>query len=267
MTNLIIILITVSFVYVVFSAFQKKGEWKAGGHGWAFGGQLGAVLHLALGSKLEKSSGILNFLRNSARGDFTMSLLVLAAAVIKADREVVKSELDYVKKYLLSQFGREESERLILILRNMLSQELNIEAVGNQIGNHMSYPCKLQLIHVLFGIASADGKFHYSEVDVICRIAGYLGVLNTDFNFIRTMFIKTTNSAYYILEISPEASDEEVKKNYHRLALEYNPDRVLHLGEDILKATKFKFQILKAAYEQIMEERGIYVGDTATNST
>ncbi|MCK7532506.1 MAG: hypothetical protein MZV63_16490 [Marinilabiliales bacterium] len=35
-----------------------------------------------------------------------MSLLVLVAAVMKADGKVVKSELDYVKQFFVRQFGQ-----------------------------------------------------------------------------------------------------------------------------------------------------------------
>ena len=39
-----------------------------------------------------------------------MSLLVLVAAVMKADGKVVKSELDYVKQFFVRQFGQESAK-------------------------------------------------------------------------------------------------------------------------------------------------------------
>jgi DnaJ like chaperone protein len=71
------------------------------------------------------------------------------------------------------------------------------------------------------------------------------------------MFVKNINSAYDILEIVPEATNEEVKKAYRRLAVEYHPDKVAHLGEDIRKSATEKFQTLNAAYEQIKKQRGM----------
>ena len=276
MTKLIVFLLIGFFVYAVMQAFRKKdtagttpgkgsqqgpksnyGKWIGGGLGWAFGGPLGAILGFSLGSMFEGSSATTNPYQGSARGDFAMSLLVLSAAVMKADGKVVKSELDYVKNFFLSQFGIEESERLILMLRNILNQEINIQQVSAQIGNYMEYPSKLQLLHYLFGIASADGQYHDSEVDVIGRIAGFMGVTNADFNSIRAMFVKNINSSYDILEILPDVTDEEVKKAYRRLAVEYHPDKVAHLGEDIRKSATEKFQTLNEAYEQIKKQRGM----------
>ena len=71
------------------------------------------------------------------------------------------------------------------------------------------------------------------------------------------MFVKNTESAYKILEISPEASNEEVKKAYKRMAIKYHPDKVSHLGEDVQRQAKEKFQQLNAAYEEIKKERGM----------
>jgi DnaJ like chaperone protein len=271
MTKLIVIVIIAIFVYALIRSFQKKdktetnpgtnpgqkksyGKWIGGGLGWAFGGPIGAILGFAMGSMFDGSQG--NY-RGTARGDFAMSLLVLSAAVMKADGKVVKSELEYVKSFFVRQFGIDETERLILMLKEVLNQEINVREVSAQIGQYMDSPSRLQLLHYLFGIASADGQYHPSEVDVIEQISGYMGVSAADYASIRAMFVKSINSAYDILEIVPEATNDEVKKAYRRLAIEYHPDKVAHLGEDIRKSATVKFQTLNAAYEQIKKQRGM----------
>ncbi len=71
------------------------------------------------------------------------------------------------------------------------------------------------------------------------------------------MFVKDINSAYKVLEISPEATDDEVKAAYRKMAVKYHPDKVAHLGDDIQHAAKEKFQHLSAAYEEIKKQRGM----------
>lgn len=112
-------------------------------------------------------------------------------------------------------------------------------------------------MHFLFGLAAADAQVHASELKLITQIVGILGVSNSDFESIKAMFVKDTTSAYRILEITPDASDDELKKAYRRMALKYHPDRVAHLGDDVQKAANSKFQELNAAYEKIKKERGI----------
>jgi DnaJ like chaperone protein len=121
----------------------------------------------------------------------------------------------------------------------------------------MDYPSRLQMLHFLFGIALSDGSLESAEIRVIEEIAGFMGVTSADFTSIRAMFVKDINSAYDILEVTPEATNEEVKKAYRRLAIEYHPDKVAHLGEDIRKSATEKFQKLSAAYEEIKKHRGM----------
>jgi DnaJ like chaperone protein len=238
---------------------RKSGyaKWVGGGLGWVFGGPIGAILGFAMGSMFDGVKVDRTYYKGTARGDFAMSLLVLAAAVMKADRKVVKSELEYVRSFFLSQFGIEETDRLILILKEVLNQEINLGEVSAQVGQFMDYPSRLQLLHFLFGIASADRQVDSSEERIIQEISGYMGIDPTDFSSIRAMFVKNINSAYDILELTPDATDEEVKKTYRRLAVQYHPDKVVHLGEDIKKAATEKFQTLNAAYEEIKKQRGI----------
>jgi len=267
MSTIIIIVIVIIFVYALFSMKKKKsdqqststgnkyGKWIGGGLGWAFGGPIGAILGFAMGSVLDGVRIEKTFYQGTARGDFAMSLLVLSAAVMKADGKVVKSELEYVKNFFLSQFGTEETNRLIMILKEVLNQEINLRDVSVQVGQFMDYPSRLQLLHYLFGIAMADRQIDKAEENVIEQISGYMGVDPSDFSSIKAMFVRNINNAYDILELTPDATDEEVKKAYRRLAIQYHPDKVAHLGEDIKKAATEKFQTLNAAYDEIKKQR------------
>jgi DnaJ like chaperone protein len=169
----------------------------------------------------------------------------------------MRSELEFVKKFLVQQFGVNEAERQLLILRELLNKSYDLQQVGTQIRQYMEYPSRLQLMHFLFGLAGADNQVHAAELKTITQISIILGIRNTDFESIKAMFVKDTTSAYRILEVTPDASDEELKKAYRRMALKYHPDRVAHLGDDMQKAANSKFQELNAAYEQIKKQRNI----------
>jgi len=233
-------------------------KWIAGGLGWAFFGPIGGVIGFVLGSLIESPGTIKRTrLGSTTSGDFALSLLVLVAAMMKADGKVVRSELDYVKRFFVQSFGEGTASEAIMMLRDILQQDINVRDVSTQMRNRMDYSSRLQMLHFLFGISTADGKAHSSELNMINIISGYLGINSKDLESIRNMFIPNTYSAYKILEISPDATDEEVKKAYRKMALKYHPDKVAYLGEEIKKTADEKFKKLNEAYEQIKKERGI----------
>lgn len=238
---------------------RKTGyaKWVGGGLGWVFGGPIGAILGVALGSMFDGMNTAKYAYQGTPRGDFAMSLLVLSAAVMKADQKVVKSELDYVRDFFIRQFGEDEGNRLITMLREILKQDINVQEVSIQVGQYTDYSVKLQLLNYLFGIAAADNLYHPDEVNMIEVISRYMGISGADYNSVRAMFVKNTFWAYDVLEITKEATNDEVKKAYREMAKKHHPDKVAHLGEDVKKSATEKFQKISLAYEEIKKERGM----------
>ena len=241
----------------------KFGKWIGGGLGWAVGGPIGAILGFVVGSIFDESSIDIRTTTNTGytgrttAGSFIMSLLVLVASVMKVDGKILKSELDYVKKFMVDNFGEPSAQDAIKILRDLLKQNIPVNEVCRQIKNNMNYSARLQFIHFLFGIALADSQISAAERQLIEQISRGMGINAEDFTSIQAMFVKDINSDYKILEIEPSASNEELKKAYRRMAMKYHPDKVSHLGEDFQKAAKEKFQKVTRAYNDIKKERNI----------
>jgi len=234
------------------------GKWIAGGLGWAFLGPIGGIIGFLVGSAIEKSdtTEYAGSKRTTTKGDFVVSLVVLTAAVLKADGVVKKGELDYVKKFFLQQFGKDTAADAIRMLRDVLKQNIPVDDVARQVGMHLDHSSKLQFLHYLFGIAQSDGELLKVEVDLIENISRRMGISNSAFNSIKSMFYKETDSAYKILGLTKQASVDDIKKAYRKMAVEYHPDKVAYLGEDVQKAAKEKFQRINEAYETLKKERG-----------
>ncbi len=237
------------------------GKWIGGGLGFIMGGPLGAVLGFLAGSMIDnttiQTSTYSGSPRSTAPGDFAMSLLVLIAAMMKADGKVLKSELDYVKQFFVRQFGQSTAGEALVMLKDILKQDIPVRDVCVQISKNMDYSSRLQLMHLLFNISVADGAINALELEAIEKMSGYLGIASSDFISIRNMFVPETDSSYKILEIEQTATDEEVKKAYRRMAMKYHPDKVSHLGEEFRKSAEEKFKKVNEAYEKIKKERNM----------
>ncbi|WP_423127453.1 TerB family tellurite resistance protein [Gaoshiqia sp. Z1-71] len=237
----------------------KFGKWIAGGLGWALLGPIGGILGFVLGSMFENqtafTTGGAGQSTKTTTGGYVMSLLVLVAAVMKADQKVLKSELNYVKDFFVRTFGVASAQEALKMLRDLLNHNIPVTDVCHQIQKNMDYSSRLQLLHFLFGIANADGKVETEELNLINHIAKNLGISTKDFESIKSMFIANTDAAYKILEIAPDAAEEEIKKAYRKMAVKYHPDKVSYLGEEFQHAAKEKFQKVNEAYAQIKKER------------
>lgn len=234
---------------------MKWGKWIGAGLGWALFGPIGALFGFAAGSIIDSDDNNKKHFETT-RGDFLASLLVLIAAVMKADKRIKKVELDYVKASLIELMGPEEAQEAVLMLRDILKKDIPIDKVCGQINRYLDHSSKLQLLYMLIDIAKSDKSITVEEQNVIYRIAFLLNIPRHTFESL----IVVTNpilDAYKVLELSPDATNEEIKKAYRRLAMEHHPDRVSYLGEEIQKKAQEKFKKIQEAYELIKKERGI----------
>jgi DnaJ like chaperone protein len=231
-------------------------KWILGGLGWAVGGPIGGILGFALGAVSEESVKKYKPDVLTLPNDFSAALLVLCAAVMKADKRLLKSELEYIKQFFVKHFGAAHAQQRMLLLREILKQEIPLSQVCNQIRANVDHSSRLELLHLLFGVAASDGEVSDPEYALLEQIAYLTGINQKDFVSMRAMFMAEKGAAYKILEIDKSASVEEIKKAYRKMAMKYHPDKVHHLGPEYLKDAQEKFRKINEAYEQIKKERG-----------
>ena len=113
------------------------------------------------------------------------------------------------------------------------------------------------MIHFLFNIAKSDGSVSKIEIEKLLEFTNYLKISKIDFESIKAMFFKSSDSDYKILEVDKSCTNDEIKKAYRDLAKKHHPDKVQNLGEVYVNAAKEKFSKIQAAYENIKKQRGI----------
>jgi DnaJ like chaperone protein len=231
---------------------MNMNKWLWGGLGWAIGGPIGAIMGYALGSITSQQT-----YTQTRGGDFGAAMLVLFAAVMKADNELKKTELEFVKRFFIENFGTSYTKQRMELFKKILKQDIDIKSVCNQIKIHMDINSKLQLIHVMFGLSKADNNIHKNELNTISNIAKLIGLNEKDFNSIKAMFIENTESAYKILGLDSKSNNSEIKLAYRKMAAKFHPDKVAHLGEEFTKVAEEKFKAINDAYQKIKKERNL----------
>jgi len=243
-------------------------KWLGASLGWSFGGPIGGILGFVVGSFIDgfSEADIRDHrqipqggrARATSSGDFEISLLILAAVVIKADGRIDRRELDFVRQSFTSMYGASRANKAFKLFKGIIKKnDISTRQVCLQIRQRMDHASRLQLLHFLFGIAKADGNVSEVEMKIIQRIAGYLYISQRDFESIKAMFYNEVSSAYKILEIRKSATDAELKKAYRKMVKKHHPDKLRHLGEEHAKGAEEKFRQIQKAYEQIQKERGM----------
>ena len=250
-----------------------------GGIGFVFWGLKGALIGAAIGgvisgfwylfakqtaefnaSKQEHKTSSQTSTGNNISPALLMKFRILAliASVMKADGVILKSEVDSIKPFLLKHYGVEGGREALQILKHLLDTSIDTRQVAKELKNTLNYSSRLEVLHMLLTLAYADGQFDPTEKLLIRVIAIDLAIGRDDLNAMFALFMPKTNSswAYAALGITSEASDDEVKRAYRKMAMLYHPDRVVE-NEDLKRSATEKFREIQTAYECIKKERNM----------
>lgn len=252
------------------------------------GGVLGALAGYAIGSIIDKVTSNNNndndedyrrfhdaqqrfrqqqeAAQEGARNSFLFSMLVLSAHIIQADGKIMHSEMETVRHFIRNNFGEaavEQANSILLRLFDYHKQQgdaawnRQIREACMEMRRVMPAEHRMQLVAFLAEIAKADGRIDNTEIQAIREITLLLGLNAAIVDQLLSLGGTTLDDAYKVLGISPDASDDDVRRAYRQLVKENHPDRFATLGDDVKEAAKKKMQEINEAKERIYKERGM----------
>lgn len=247
------------------------GKIIGGAAGFAIGGPIGAILgavagHHVVDKNRTQQVGYDNATRQAA---FTTAIIVLSAKMAKADGVVTRDEVDAFKTIFhippqdMGAVGRIFDEA-------KLSSE-GYEPYADQIGQMFRHEPQVleELIGALFHIAKADGVVHPNELQFVHRVALLFGFSDRDFERLKAIYLGGGGGGaggpsggpdpYEIIGVSSDASDDEVKSAYRKLARENHPDVLMAKGmpEEFIEVANEKLAAINDAYDRIKKSRGL----------
>lgn len=198
--------------------------------------------------------------------DLITVLMTLSAYIIRIDGRIMHSEMETVRNFLRQNFGEATKTRGEQILLSIFQRQKRMDdrvfthmvmSQARLIQLGMSYAERIQILYFLGMIIQADGEVNVQEINALRQIAIWIGVAVSEVDTILNLKKNDLDSAYKVLGISPNASNDEVKAAYRKLVLMHHPDKVAKLGEDAQKAAENKLREINAAKERICTQRGL----------
>ena len=191
---------------------------------------------------------------------FTIGVIALAAKLAKADGSVSRDEVDAFKRVF--PVPREE-EANVGHLFNLAKQDVaGFDSYAKQLASlFRSRPGVLEdLLDSLFLIAKADDSLHPGELQFLKHVAEIFGFSPAQFERIRAShFGPDREDPFVILGLSRSASNDDIKREYHRLMKENHPDSLMARGvpAEFVRLATEKVAAINGAYDIIKKERGL----------
>jgi len=117
--------------------------------------------------------------------------------------------------------------------------------------------------------AMADGRMDPAESQVLRHVGRALGFDSAQIEQLiqfvsgasggqrASAKVQPVSEAYKVLGVSPNASNDEIKKAYRRLTNQHHPDKLVAKGmpEEMIKIANEKTQEIRKAWERIRDHR------------
>lgn len=235
-------------------------KWVAAVIGYSFLRFPGAILGFMVGGFFEFLSKNSIQIRTSSYAikpeTFQLNLLALSALIIKADGKIEQKELDFVRSFFIGQFGKERADSIFRTFNTQIKKETqHLDQLTRVFVQQTAYETRLQILHFLFGIANADGNISDVELQKLLQVATGMRLRLPDFESIKAMFVKNTDNDYKILEVDSNASLDEIKKAYRKMAKKYHPDKLRGQDPAMIKGAEEKFREVQKAYETLIRQK------------
>jgi len=255
------------------------GKIVGGATGFALGGPIGAMIGAAAGHAFDRYQADEESRRKgrpepdsplfyedpaeTRRIAFATAVIALAAKLSKADGRVTREEIRVFREVF--QIADNEVGDVARIYNQAKVSTDGHEAYARQIAMLFQHDRYLlgELLGGLFDVAKADGKLNAAEIDFLRRVAAIFGFDDTAFQRIRTRFAASgremsgADDAYAVLGVSPNASDDEIRKTYRKLVREHHPDRLMAKGlpAEFVERANATLAKINVAYDKIEKER------------
>lgn len=226
--------------------------------GGPLGALIGGVAQHVLSKKFSK------LVRKNLPGVKNESVFVTCVIVVMTRIAMVKgvllpAEVETIYRFFVRNLNYREVdfEGINRVIRETYEKNPDLAPVVDQFKSSADSRYRSLLLTLAYQVAMVENQLTPETQKEINELARLLGLSYEVHNGIREKFsLGNLVTPYGVLNVPVSAPDEDIKKAYRRLAAQYHPDRVAHLGGEHVEQAHIKFLQLQDAYREIGKLRG-----------
>lgn len=190
--------------------------------------------------------------------DFAIALIGLGAKMAKADGVVTRNEIAAFQQVFRA--PPDGAEVLARVFNLAKETTLGFDGYARRLARRFrQHPAVLEdVLDGLFHIAKADAVVTEDELTYLETVAEIFGFTPREFRRIRMSHgLVEISDPYVILDVNPDADDEELKRAYRRMAARNHPDALMARGVpvELQRLAVDKMAAINAAYAEVRDER------------
>ncbi len=231
------------------------------GVGFMFGGPLGAVVGGALQHVLSKGSRAPSTAQVTAPKQeqvFISCLVAILTKISMADGSMSEAERKTIHNFFSRGLHYRGME--LRFIDAMIAETQHVDPdlyeVCKVFDQFASKQQRLLLLDLVYQVVVADHVVTKGEDEAIQQIIANLRIGKEEHEHIKSRYTLVKKRDHYAtLGLTPKVDIKEIKKAYRQLAFQYHPDKVAHLGHELVAFSEKKFKSINNAYSAIRKER------------
>lgn len=232
------------------------------GLGWFVGGPLGAIVGAAIQSAL--SGATQQQLKGShgqtnAEAIFVTNLVAIMTKICMADGQISREERSIIHGFFAKSIGYsgEQLKFIDAVIEETNSKNPDLKQICLAFDKFATHEQRFILLDLAYHIAAVDHIITDSEQMAIDEIVSAFNLTREEHERIRARHaVAKAGDHYTVLGVDSSATNEEIKKAYRQLAAQYHPDKVSHLGGELVEFANRKFQEINDSYQSLKKQRG-----------
>lgn len=221
-------------------------------------GPLGTIIGVGIGHQFDKGASRLQQTGMAIQVAFFGCMAKMA----KADGRITQNEIAAIEQVMarLGYVG-ERRNAAIEIFRRAKDDAHTAADYINQLAGIIQFNPQIAMtfLAALHAVAQADGVIHPNEREILLQAERAFRLRpGTIDAMLGDGTASALDNAYKVLDISPDASDEEVRRVYRRKCMEFHPDKLASKGlpDEFMQYAHEQLAKINEAYDTIKKARG-----------